>query len=193
MNNKHCSSFALYKSTFLLVVTTLALSFSAVASTFNSPLTIYLQPNEGERIPIGSLELTPKNQGHEIKVVLNDEHFEDHFLSMRPFKCLPHPDKMLCHLVYPYANDRFISEKDLTDLEYALLFLHKSQAEYGIDAWNGMYYEMTRTDKGFSGELRETDLNVLVAPPKDGNKRPILRSELHEASDTHWARTIIIE
>lgn len=178
---------------FLLVVTMLALLSSAGASTLEDPLTIFFESSDGERIPIGELQLTPGKDGFNISVDMNGEKLEENFLSMRPFKCLPHPDRTLCHLVYPYQNNRFITEDDLTDLEYDLLFLHKSASEYGIDAWNGMYYELTATEKGFIGELRETDLNVLIAPPPEGVLRPIERTELHEPSDTHWARRIIIE
>ena len=125
--------------------------------------------------------------------MLDDSKFENKFLSMRPFDCLPHPQQVVCHLAYPYEIKHHITSDDLTDLEYDLLFIHKRPEEYGIDAWNGFYYEMKMTDSGFEGELRETDLNVLAAPPKDGNLRPIKRSELHEASDKHWPRRVIIE
>lgn len=163
------------------------------ATSLKSKLAITIESKDGKRIHIGELMLVPDKDGYKTTVILDDSKFEDKFLSMRPFNCLPHPQQVVCHLAYPYENKRFISSDDLADLEYDLLFIHKKPEEYGIDAWNGFYYEMKMTDSGFEGELRETDLNVLAAPPKDGNLRPIKRTELHEASDKHWPRKVIIE
>lgn len=163
------------------------------AAPMKSSMDIFMEAKDGSRTQIGKLKLMPDDAGYKISVELDDSRFEDKFLSMRPFNCLPHPQQMVCHLAYPYESKHHISKDDLTDLEYDLLFLHKTPEEYGIDAWNGFYYEMKMTDTGFEGELRETDLNVLQAPPKDGNLRPIRRTELHEASDKHWPRRIIIE
>jgi len=81
----------------------------------------------------------------------------------------------------------------LTDLEYDLLFLHKTHQEYGIDAWNGLYFKLAVSGDGLTGELRETDLNVLQAPPEDGDLRPIDPNELYEPSDKHWPRRVLIE
>lgn len=156
-------------------------------------LTIRLVPHDGDPVEIGRLHLQPEGGGYRFRVELDQARFEEQFLSMRPFKCLPHPEQVVCHLPYPYENRRFISAGNLTDLEYDLLFLHKTPGEYGIDAWNGLYYELRMSDGGFVGELRETDLNVLAAPPEPGDLRPIERSELHEASDKHWPRTIVIK
>ena len=107
------------------------------------------------------------------------------------FKCLPHTTQVVCYLAYPYENKRFITKDDVTDLEYDLLFLHKSPQEYGIDAWNGFYYDLEMTEMGFVGELRETDLNVLASPPEE--PRPIKDEDLHPASDKHWPRRMTIQ
>lgn len=155
-------------------------------------LQISIEDDSGQSLHIGRLHLEPLDGGYRTRVSLDESVFEDQFLSMRPFKCLPRERETICYLPYPYANSRVIRDDDLTDLEYDLLFLHKSPAEYGINAWNGFYYELTRTGDGFTGELRETDLNVLAAPPDAGEMRPIKRTELFEASDRHWPRRLII-
>lgn len=178
----------------MLAVLGLCLCDWAVAEepVLASELQILMEDAGGRTLPIGTLHLEPLEDGYRTKVELDESVFEDQFLSMRPFKCLPDPRETVCYLPYPYENRRQIREGDLTDLEYDLLFLHKSSSEYGINAWNGFYYELTRTQDGFTGELRETDLNVLAAPPEAGDLRPIERSALFEASDKHWPRRLII-
>lgn len=187
-----------YSACVRLLLRLMCLTFLCLQNSYAGPLksnlAIYIESKDGgDRIQIGELNIIPNANGYKTAVTLDDSKFEDKFLSMRPFNCLPHPQQVVCHLAYPYENKRHITADDLTDLEYDLLFLHKKPEEYGIDAWNGFYYEMKMTDSGFEGELRETDLNILAAPPKDGNLRPIKKSELHEASDKHWPRRVIIE
>jgi hypothetical protein len=155
---------------------------------------IRLQDRQGEAYDLGILELRQAGQhSYSYEIHWDENRFENHFLSMRPFKCVPHPVQLICHLPYPYEIHRVITEKDLTDLEYDLLFLHKLPNEYGISGWNGLYYRLSITDSGLAGELRETDLNVLQAPPEDGSRRPIDPAELYEASDKHWPRRLLIE
>jgi hypothetical protein len=112
--------------------------------------------------------------------------FTDHFLSMRPFKCLEGPDKHWCHVPYPYENARNISA-DLVDLEYDLLFIWKGASEYGIDTLNGIYYVLAPTGAGFTGAVHEIDLGLLAVPPAPGELRPVAAGDLHEADpDSHW-------
>lgn len=155
---------------------------------------IQLLDNQGAARNLGRLTLQTAGQdGQGYRIDWDDTQFSNHFLSMRPFKCLPHPSQLICHLPYPYEIRRVITDSDLTDLEYDLLFLHKTPQEYGINAWNGLYFQLAPTANGFTGELRETDLNVLQAPPDDGNLRPIDAAELYEASEKHWPRRVVIE
>ncbi len=154
-------------------------------------MVITLRGADGMTVEIGTLEAAPEDDGYRIRVILDNSKFEEQFLSMRPFKCLPHAAQVLCYLAYPYDNPRFVTKDDVTDLEYDLLFLHKTPQEYGIDAWNGLYYDLTMTDNGFEGELKETDLNVLAAPPDE--PRPIKDTDLYPASEKHWPRRITIQ
>ena len=87
----------------------------------------------------------------------------------------------MCHLPYPYENRRVFSAEDMADLEYELLFLHKRPTEWGIDAWNGLYYQMELQGDHIEGTLNEIDLNVLASPPEPGNERPLRDVELHPA------------
>ncbi|MES9992786.1 MAG: hypothetical protein ABW098_12580 [Candidatus Thiodiazotropha sp.] len=151
------------------------------------------QNPQQELIKLGELNLADEGSAQRYRIEWDEAKFENHFLSMRPFKCLSHPVQLICHLPYPYEINRRISDSDLTDLEYDMLFLHKTPQEYGINAWNGLYYQFRRTENGFAGELRETDLNVLQAPPEEGDLRPIDPDALYQPSDKHWLRRILIE
>ncbi|MES9823530.1 MAG: hypothetical protein ABW127_03790 [Candidatus Thiodiazotropha endolucinida] len=154
---------------------------------------ISAENQQQELISLGTLILVDSANGQGYRIEWDEAQFENHFLSMRPFKCLPHPVQLICHLPYPYEIKRKIDNDDLTDLEYDMLFLHKTPQEYGINAWNGLYFKFQRDRNGYAGELRETDLNVLQAPPEEGDLRPIDPDALYEPSDKHWLRRIIIE
>ena len=112
-----------------LTVCLAVIGFAAKAETRR----IFLEDGAGARIEIGALALGDDG-GY--RVDLKAAAFSDHFLSMRPFKCLDGPEKTWCHVPYPYDIRRDISA-DLIDLEYDLLFLWKRNNDYGIDMWNG--------------------------------------------------------
>lgn len=156
--------------------------------------TISLIGNDGKPFKIG--EIVFANQGQKINytIDLNASEFSSEFLSMRPFICLRFDNKMLCHLPYLYEKKSYITRNDLVDLEYDLLFLHKTADEFGINAWNGLYYDLKITEKGLEGVLKEVDLNILSAPPEEGNRRPITEDMLHEADpEQHLFPRLVIE
>ena len=83
---------------------------------------------------------------------------------------------------YPYELRNLITADDLADLEYQLLFLRKRPQEFGIDAWNGLYYDLTlQADKSITGVLLEGDLNSLQSPPEEKFSRPVDLFEFIEA------------
>lgn len=167
----------------------LAIWSSAVAA---APLpsgkkAITLVAADGMRLDIGHVTFTGDQDGAAISVVLDAPQFAEEFLSMRPFRCIAGPKESWCHLPYPYQTKARITADDLTDLEYALLFLFKPPAGYGIDAWNGLYFQLAfAPDGSIGGALHEVDLNVLAVPPMAGELRPIPRSALTPvAADSH--------
>ena len=125
---------------------------------------------------------------------MNPGPFEDHFLSMRPFRCLEGPERHWCHVPYPYEIERNISDT-LTDLEYDFLFIWKGATEYGINMWNGVYYKLEAEPSGrLVGVLHELDMNLLSVPPEDGVTRPLKPGDLHESEpESHWLPRMIIE
>lgn len=151
---------------------------------------VFLEDNAGARLEIAQLSVSEDSS---YSVSFSDTAFTDHFLSMRPFKCLEGPDKHWCHVPYPYEIKRNISQ-DLIDLEYDFVFLWKGATDYGIDTWNGVYYRLQPSDQGWVGTLHEVDLGELGIPPEAGNLRPIGQGDLHEAdAESHWLPRLVIE
>jgi hypothetical protein len=150
---------------------------------------------DGTRQQIGHVTFTSAGDETTFDVQLDAPEFSDEFLSMRPFRCLSGTKEMWCHLAYPYELKRIITAADLTDLEYALLFLFKPPAGYGIDAWNGLYFKMALADDGaITGALNESDFNILASPPEKGVARPIAASGLMVvANDAHRFASIEIK
>jgi hypothetical protein len=181
---------------FLISTLCLLIIYSNIVYSFDAgqKLTITLNANNGDAYDIGWLTIVEsKDNGYVYDVTLDDEKFEKHFLSMNPFQCLESPKMMVCHLPYPYQNNRFIADDNLTDLEYDLLFLHKEPGEYGIDAWNGIYYKMELSEGKITGVLHDVDLNVIKAPPEKGNLRPIKEKMLHKADlNKYWLPKLLI-
>lgn len=176
---------AALRSFLILCLATLAPVAAAVpALSLEGTKAISLVDRDGGRHEIGSVTFAPADGGTAISVSLDETRFEEKFLSMRPFRCIDGTKQTVCHLVYPYKLQNRISENDLVDLEYSLLFLHKGPTDYGIDAWNGLYYRLKRNDDGsLTGTLHETDFNVLAVPPDEGITRPIPETEIVEAEE----------
>ncbi|RKZ48624.1 MAG: hypothetical protein DRQ58_04050 [Gammaproteobacteria bacterium] len=174
---------------------TFLILFSGTAFSLETDrtLTVTLHASDQESVDIGQVIFTANNEGYSYQFTLDEENFEKQFLSMRPFDCIQKPKMMVCHLPYPYQNNKFISADDMADLEYELMFLHKYPGAYGIDPWNGIYYKLQLTDKGIEGVLHDVDMKVLTAPPDEGNLRPLTHKMLYQANPAkHWFYTVTI-
>lgn len=152
---------------------------------------VYLEPASGDRIKIAEVTVT---DSQDYSIHMNADPFRDHFLSMRPFRCIEGPKRHWCHVPYPYQINRNISA-DLTDLEYDFLFIWKGATEYGINMWNGVYYKLEPDADGrLIGTLHEMDMDLLSAPPDAGVLRPLKPTDLHESDpDNHWLPRLIVE
>ena len=136
----------------------------------------------------------PRDGATSYKIDWADDVFADHFLSMRPFKCLESAAKHWCRVPYPYEIRRSVSADDLTDLEYDLLFVWKGANEYGINLWNGVYYKLSIDGDRVAGDLHEMDMDMLGVPPDAGELRPIKAKHLEEGDpESHWLPRIVIE
>lgn len=150
---------------------------------------VLLVTNAGDETKVATINLEPDGR---YTVVLADAPFSDHFLSMRPFRCIAGPDKHWCHLPYPYEIKRNISE-DLIDLEYDFLFVWKGANDYGVNLWNGVYYKLEQQGDQILGSLHEVDLDQLGVPPAAGDLRPLSDKDLHESDpDSHWLPRLVI-
>ncbi len=140
---------------------------------------IYLVDADGKEHAIGSVTFGSKSPVASIDVVIDESSFVEKFLSMRPFRCIDGRKQTICYLPYPYDLRDVVTAGDLSDLEYRLLFLHKGPTEYGIDAWNGLYYKLdVAADGSLNGALYEADFNVLAAPPEEAFARPLQPHDL---------------
>lgn len=127
----------------------------------------------GERLPIGQVHFTPQAGGQVgFALKLDTSRFQDHFLSMREFKCLPGSSEISCHVPYPYAHPRQVTAQAFDWLSHELLFLYKQPKDYGAKLWNGVYYQFERTDNGLVGRPQAVDLNLISAPPDQKDQPP---------------------
>ncbi len=167
------------------------LALALIATTAQGETrTVYATDGDDNRIAIATVTIADDQS---YRIAMNTAAFSDHFLSMRPFKCLEGPGKHWCHVPYPYDIKRNISA-NLTDLEYDLMFVWKDADEYGINMWNGVYYRLSETDGALTGRLMEMDMDLLSAPPAAGELRPLRAQDLHESDpDGHWLPRLIIE
>ncbi|MDJ0614553.1 MAG: hypothetical protein QNJ29_12860 [Rhizobiaceae bacterium] len=174
-----------------LVLTSFSHSF---AFSFDGQKSIKLQQEDGTTHNVGTINFEVRENSIGYTIEWNDESFGEHFLSMRPFKCFEGDTKYWCRVPYPYENKRRVSATELTDLEYDLLFIWKGATEYGINMWNGVYYQLQIEDDRLIGILHEMDMEKLGVPPDDGNLRPIREVDLEEGyPESHWLPRLIIE
>ncbi|HEX6828960.1 MAG TPA: hypothetical protein VF104_08270 [Burkholderiales bacterium] len=160
------------------------------AADLSGRKTVALLANDGSRIAIGQVTFQRQGDGYRFRFEPDPSKFTERFLAMRPFLCLDGESQSLCH--FPYATPRHVTEHDLTDLEYELMFLRKPRQAVSVDAFNGIYYEMRITERGIAGELREVDMTPIVVP--DGSKRPIRREALEKSDPAgHWLPRLVIE
>ncbi len=169
---------------FIAVCAVLLFCCKPSAADFPAQASIYLQPADGDEINIGRVVFSPSGSSSSaFAVTLNNDVFTDHFLSMRPFRCLQGDTEWFCYLEYPYELRGIVTPDDLTDLEYQLLFIRKTPSEFGIDAWNGLYYKLVLEDDAtLTGQLLEGDLNSLQSPPAEKYDRPVDLEEFIPAS-----------
>ena len=141
---------------------------------------------DGSELTIGNVSFKQEGDATGFNVTLDDSKFTDHFLMMRPFSCIDGEKQTVCHLAYPYKTHKQITDTDLTDLEYALIFLRKKRSEHGINLWNGIYYGLTKDESGrIHGVLMEADMNMLGIPPDTDFTRPITDADLTKGDPQH--------
>lgn len=146
-----------------------------MAADFPEQANIFLVDSNLQETRIGEIDFTDTdNSASAVQVNIDTSIFTEHFLSMRPFRCIEGETEWFCYLEYPYDLRSVVTQDDLTDLEYQLLFIRKTPSEFGIDAWNGLYYKLEiEPDGSITGKLLEGDLNSLQSPPSEKYARPV--------------------
>ncbi len=127
---------------------------------------IVLHTRDGKDIALGTVTFSPKGDETAFTIAFDDKKFAEYFLSMREFKCVEGED-ILCHVPYPYANPRTVTNKNMSWLEHSLLFIFKRPTEYGAKMGNGLIYTLKITDKGLVGTPQSIDLDEIAIPPDD--------------------------
>lgn len=156
--------------------------------------TVYAEPAEGELIAIGNLAFSKAGDRLAYSFDLDEAAFSEHFLSMRPFKCLEIDRQTVCHLPYPYDLTGSVQPPDWRDLEYRLLFLFKNAGDYGIDFANGYYFRFEQDGDRLIGVRHETDMDQLASPPPADVIYPLDEAELYQSEgDGHPLQRLIIE
>ncbi len=166
-----------------------ALAFFWSTHAVGDTKTVYVEDNAQKRLAIATVDLAMDGS---YSLTFKEELFGDYFLSMRPFRCID-TERLVCHQPYPYKLNRILKDGDLRPLEYDLLFITKAQEEYGIDPYNGRYYILKETAKGYEGVIQGIDLNVLASPPEGDILYPITVDDLDEmeADSVQYPRIII--
>ncbi len=156
------------------------------AADFPDNASIYLIDAQQQETRIGAVTFKNVGDGNTaVQVNIDNSQFSEHFLSMRPFRCIEGESEWFCYLEYPYDLRSVITTEDLSDLEYQLLFIRKTPEEFGIDAWNGLYYQLTQeSDGSITGTLLEGDLNSLQSPPEKTYAKPVELTEFIPGSKT---------
>lgn len=165
---------------FLLSLCVFLLSVTAFAGELTGSKKVYLVSTAGELTHFANVDFTPEGNKVAYKVSIVDKPFENQFLSMRPFQCLMGRKQVMCHVPYPYESSGFITESDLAELSYELLFLHKNPAEYGINLWNGIFYKLSFNSGEITGVLYEVDMNTIASPPET-EELPFTEDQVFEA------------
>jgi hypothetical protein len=168
---------------------------ATAAFDFSGTRSVFAVTADGQRRLIGRVDFAPADGGAStFRLSLDADAFTDHFLSMREFKCLPGAREISCHVPYPYENPSRVSAGSLAWLEHALLFMHKSPAEFGARLWNGVYYEFRDDGARLVGQPTAVDLNEIAAPPANRAVPPFGPARRHPMpADARWLRQLVIE
>lgn len=166
----------------------------AGAAELSGTRQLRLHQRDGGSVALGTVTFTPQADGRSaFSLALRHEPFKDFFLSMKEFKCLESAVEIFCHVPYPYPQPGTVSATDLAWLEHALMFMYKTPAEFGAKLWNGVYFQLQPTERGWQGRPQAIDLNRISAPPAQAGTppfKPALRDDINPAA-RHFNRLTI--
>lgn len=157
--------------------------------------TLTLHGRDGRAVPMGQVRFEPAADGR-VRFVLKVDHgvFQDHFLSMREFKCVDGDGEIACHVPYPHAQPGTVTAQDYAWLEHALMFMVKRPSEFGAQLRNGVYFKLEPDGERLVGRPQAVDLNVIAVPPTPIDVppyRPALRDDI--PAGARWIQRLTIE
>ncbi|HMN92272.1 MAG TPA: hypothetical protein PKC60_03485 [Hydrogenophaga sp.] len=150
---------------------------------------------DGQRTRIGTVAFGAANAGRaSFRVRMDHAVMQDHFLSMREFKCLPATQEITCFVPYPYPHPGTVSASDFSWLEHNLLFFFKQPADFGAKLWNGVIFKFSLTPSGLVGTPQAVDLNRIGVPPERPDEPPYGRFDRDDFTPgARWVQELRIE
>lgn len=129
---------------------------------------------DASRTRIGTVSFSARadQTAARFSVRIDPQVMQDHFLSMREFKCLPAAAEVTCFVPYPYPQPGTVSAGQYAWLEHSLLFFHKQPADFGAKLWNGIIFKFNMTPTALVGKPQAVDLNRIGVPPDRADEPP---------------------
>ena len=158
----------------LLLGVALSAPCSLLAFDFQGDKALIAVTHEGVQTRIGTVSFTAQAGDAQARfaVRIDPKVMQDHFLSMREFKCLPAAPEITCFVPYPYPQPGTVSAGQLQWMEHSLLFFFKRPADFGAKLWNGIIFKFTVTPTALVGTPQAVDLNRIGVPPDNPNEPP---------------------
>lgn len=166
------------------------------AFDFQGPKSLVAVTRDGGQTRIGSVHFIPQAGGGTTRfaVRIDPKVLQDHFLSMREFKCLPAAQEITCFVPYPHPHPGTVGPGQLDWLEHNLLFFFKQPADFGAKLWNGVIFKFSQTPTGLVGTPQAVDLNRIAAPPEVADEPPFGAMDRDDfAPGARWVQQLRIE
>lgn len=158
----------------LLLGAALGAPGSLWAFDFQGDKALIAVARDGVQTRIGTVSFTAQAGEAQARfaVRIDPKVMQDHFLSMREFKCLPAAPEITCFVPYPYPQPGTASAGQMQWLEHSLLFFFMQPADFGAKLWNGIIFKFTVTPTALVGTPQAVDLNRIGVPPDNPNEPP---------------------
>jgi hypothetical protein len=169
---------------------------SGWAFDFQGPKNLIAVTRDGGQTRIGAVHFTPQTGGApaRFEVRIDPKVMQDHFLSMREFKCLPAAQEISCFVPYPHPHPGTVGPGQLAWLEHHLLFFFKQPADFGAKLWNGVIFKFSLTPTSLIGTPQAVDLNRIAAPPDNASEPPFGGMDRDDfAPGSRWVQELRIE
>lgn len=181
---------------FVLVAASLVAGLPpARAFEFQGEKSVVAVTRDGQRVRMGAVRFEPQGQaGARFSVRMDPAVLQDHFLSMREFKCLPAAQEISCFVPYPHAQPGMVSPDRLDWLEHRLLFFYKQPSDFGAKLWNGIIFKFETTPQALVGRPQAVDLNRIGVPPQPLDVPPYGAFDRDDfAPGVRWIQQLRIE